>query len=156
MNEFSVPITPLHVALNLTDGRTISGDIFLPAKSPLRHGPMLAAEWVNLAPTFIPVRSASGELTVVNRQQVVSIALEPGVAADDPLETLDTPAHRVEIALSGGVRLEGLLAVAMPRHQQRVVDWLNGPDAHLTLDVGGRAHLVLKAHVLSIVELDEA
>lgn len=157
MNEFSVPTTPLRVSLRLTDGRTIEGDVFLPAKSPRRDGPMLAGEWVNLAPAFIPVRPAVGdEVTLVNRQQVVAMSLPPGVAADDPIELLDTPAHRVVLSASGGWRLEGSLAVAMPRHQRRVVDWLNGPDTHVTLEAGGRAHLVLKAHILSIVELDEA
>lgn len=155
MNEYSVPITPLRVELLLTDGRTVEGDIFLPSKSPVRDGAMLAGEWANLAPTFIPVRPAVGhEVMLVNRLQVVAIALPSGVSAHDPLEMLDAPVHHVAFELAGGRRLEGGLTVAMPRHQQRVVDWLNNSDTYATVDVDGRAHLVQKAHILRILELE--
>ena len=117
---------------------------------------MLAGEWANLAPAFIPVRPAVGsEVTLVNRSQVVAMSLPPGVPAVDPVEWLDMPIHRVVIEATGGVRVEGRLAVIMPRYQQRVVDCLNGPDAYLTLDVGGRAHLVQKVHITRIVQLGE-
>lgn len=156
VGEFSVPTTALPVALSLTDGRTIEGDVFLPARSPVRDGPMLAGEWANLAPAFIPLRPAVGsEVTLVNRHRVVAIVLPPGVAAVDPVEWLDMPVHRVAIEATGGLRVEGRLAVIMPRYQQRVVDWLNGSDAYVTLDVGGRAHLIQKAHITRIIELGE-
>jgi hypothetical protein len=157
MNDYSVPIAPLRVTMLLTDGRTIDGDVFLPAKSPLRDGPMLAGEWAKVAPPFIPVRPAVGhEVMIVNRHQVVAFALPAGVPAEDPVELLDTPAQHVSREMTGGLRLEGLMAVAMPRHQRRVVDWLNAQDAHLTLEVDGRAHLVTKAHIVRIIELGGA
>lgn len=157
MSEFSVPTSPLRVVLSLSDGRTVEGDVFLPAKSPVRDGPMLAGEWANLAPVFIPLRPATGtEVTLVNRDHVVAIALRPGVPADDPMEMADARQHRVVLETAGGPRFEGLLSVAMPRYQQRVVDWMNSQDAYVTLDVDGRALLVQKAHIIRIIELGEA
>jgi hypothetical protein len=156
VSEFTVPTAQLRLALWLTDGRTLEGDVFLPARSPLRDGPMLAGEWANVAPAFVPLRPAIGsEVMLVNRSHIVAMALPAGVPAVDPVEWLDVPVQRVIIETTCGRRVEGRLAVNMPRHRQRVVDWVNGADAYLTLDVDGRAHLVQKAHITRIVQLGE-
>ena len=156
MSELSVPTTPLHVTLSLTDGATLEGDVFLPAKSPVRDGPMLAGEWANLAPAFIPVRTEGiGEVTFVARNHIVAIALPHGVPAIASDELLDAPVQRVLVETVGGTAIEGLVIIAMPRYQQRVNDWLNNPDAYLSLDVDGCAHLVQKSQVIRITELHE-
>lgn len=156
MNEFSVPTVPLRVTAWLTDGKAVEGDVFLPARSPVRDGPMLAAEWVNVAPTFVPLRPATGrDVMLLCRAQVVAFALPEGVMAADPLDGCDAPVRRVAIELVGGLRLEGRVAVNMPHYQQRVVDWMNGADAYVVLDARDRAHLIQKAHITRVIEFGE-
>lgn len=156
MSELSVPTTPLHVTLSLTDGTTLEGDVFLPAKSPVRDGPMLAGEWASLAPPFIPVRTDRiGEVTFVARHHIVAIALPRGIPAIANDELLDAPVRRVLVETVGGTAIEGLVTIAMPRYQQRVNDGLNNPDAYMSLDVDGCAHLVLKSQVIRVTEIRE-
>jgi hypothetical protein len=156
MSEYSVPTTPLRVTLWLTDGRILDGEVFLPSTSSVRDGPMLAGEWVNFAPPFVPVRSpVDRTVTLVARAHVVTIALDAGVPAADPEELVSARTRRVVVETTGGTAYEGWMAITMPTHQQRLVDWLNTPDAYTTIDVDGRVHLIQKAHILRIVDLGE-
>jgi hypothetical protein len=156
MSEYSIPTTPLCVSLSLTDGRVLDGEIFLPSTSSVRDGPMLAGEWVNFAPPFVPVRSTVDRtVTLVARAHVVSIALDAGVPAADPEALVDARIRRVIVETAGGNAYEGWIAIAMPTHRQRLVDWLNNPDAYATVDVDGRVHLIQKTHILRIVDLGE-
>ena len=156
MGEFSVPTSPLSVSLWLTDGRSLEGEVFLPETSSVREGPMLASEWVNFAPPFVPVRHrADHSVTLVARPHIVTIALSAGVPAIDPEELVDARPRRVVVETVGGRSYEGLIAIAMPRHQQRLLDWLNNPDAYALVDVDGTAHLIQKAHILRITDLGE-
>jgi len=155
MNEFSVPMFQLRVSMRLTDGRTLAGDVFLPAHSPVRDGPMLAGEWANLAPAFIPVRQSSGEgVVMIAHRHVVDIALPPGVAAVASDTLVDAPVRRVSVETAGGPALTGRLAIALPAPRQRVGDWLNNSEAYLTLEVDGSVHLIRKAHIVAVTELD--
>ena len=156
MSDLSVPTLPLRVTLSLTSGATLDGDVFLPAKSPVRDGPMLASEWASLAPAFIPLRLADGgQVTFVATDHIVAIALPPGVPAVPDDELVDAPVRRVRVETVGGASFEGLVTIAMPIYQQRVNDWLNNPEPNVTIEVEGRAYLLRKSRVIRITEIHE-
>lgn len=157
MNQSACPPPRSRVRPRLTDrARTIDGDAsFLPAKSPLRDGPMLAGERTNPRPTlFIPVRPLLGhEVRLVNREHVVAMALPPGVAANDPVDLLIAPAHRA--ARTAGRRATGEARWRWPCHGTSVVALAQWPRRPRHALVAGRDYLVSKGHILSIVELED-
>ena len=156
MDDLSVPTSPLRVSIWLTDGRRLEGDIFLPSQSQVRAGPMLAAEWANLAPNFVPLRPADGNpFVLISRDHVAAFAIPSGMPAIPPEELIDMPVRRVVVETTGGPLFEGHVAVVMPPDHQRLKDWLNNADAYIVVTAGGRAHLIRKSSVIRVVELGE-
>jgi hypothetical protein len=156
MSEFAVPTTSLPILVWMSDGRMLDGEVFLPSESPYRDGPMLLDEWAALAPAFVPLREADGHVSLVSRAHVVAFALPVGIPATAEEELVDAPIRHVVVETLGGQRFEGNVAIAMPRAQQRLNDWMNTTAPYVVLDVGGRAHLISKARIVRIVERGEA
>lgn len=155
MSEYSIPTIPLRVSLWLADGRRVNGDVFLPEKSAVREGPMLAGEWANLLPAFLPLREGERQVAVLARDHIVAIALPPGIPAEGPEDTADARVCRVQVETAGGFAHRGRISIAMPSHRQRTVDFLNTPDPYLTLSIDGEVHLINKRHIIRVTELGE-
>jgi len=52
--------------------------------------------------------------------------------------------------------VSGLLVIDMPEGHQRVLDYLNRPDAFLIVRDGDREHLVRKQRITRVIEPREA
>ncbi len=154
MNEFRVPTICLAVDIRCVDGCSVVGDIFLPARSSLKPGPMRLEEWSDTVPTFFPVRSRDTHTTtLMNRDAVVALTV-PAAANEDADKGLSgSLVFRVAVD-AGGERFEGDIMIDMPPQYSRVADWLNAPCGFITLRTGGVHHLIQKRHVARVVELD--
>lgn len=154
MQDLRVPTNCLPVEIRCVNGRSVLGDIFLPAYSSRHSGPMGAEEWTETVPHFFPVRSrVTGTTTLLNRDAVVAVSVP--VPLDDQTEAacLDCPVTRVAVE-AGTDRFEGDIVVDMPPGQRRVLDWLNAHEGFLTVRTPIAHHLIHKRHITSVVELD--
>jgi hypothetical protein len=152
MLEYQVPTLQLAANVWCADGRGLAGSIFVPACSSVHGGPMRPEEWINQPHPFFPFAAdGSDERMVLNKAEVVAltVAADDESGADD--EAGDIPVCRVAIEIHGR-RFAGMLVIDMPPNQQRVVDFLNRPDAFLTLRDGGHHHLIQKARITRVVE----
>lgn len=153
MYDLRVPTICLPVEIRCADGRSLLGDIFLPAHSSRQAGPMRPNEWSDTVLAFFPVRSRDTQTTtLMNRDAVVALTVPAAANEDDCDAELDSPVARVAVD-AGGERFEGDIVVDMPPGQQRVADWLNAPSAFITLRAGPAHHLIQKRHVTRVVEL---
>ncbi|MGD9905467.1 MAG: hypothetical protein AB7U83_18515 [Vicinamibacterales bacterium] len=153
MDDLRVPTNSLPVEIRCTDGRSVLGDIFLPSQSSRQPGPMRPDEWIETAHAFFPFRSQeAGALTIVNRDNVVAVTVPADTNLDPGDAIVETPVYRVAVN-AGGVVFEGDIVIDMPPGQQRVADWLNAPEAFITVRAGSVHHLIQKRHVTRVVEL---
>lgn len=154
MYDLRVPTICLPVEIRCSDGRSLLGDIFLPAHSSRQAGPMRPEEWSDTVHPFFPVRSRDTQTTtLMNRDAVVALTVPASANEDECDAGIDSPIARVAVE-AGGERFEGDIVVDMPPGQQRVADWLNAPSAFITLRAGLAHHLIQKRHVTRVVELD--
>lgn len=157
MLEYQVPTVPLAAEVWCADGRSLAGRIFVPACSSVHGGRMRPEEWINQAHPFFPFEAhGSKERLVLNKPEVVALTV---AAEDDEGEESDEaggmPVCRVAIEV-GGRRFGGTLVIDMPPNQRRVVDFLNRPNAFLTLRDGRHHHLIQKARIVRVIEDLEA
>lgn len=145
-NQLRVPTVPLDAEIRYFDERLLVGRIFLPARAPHHGGATRPDEWMNQATGFFPfVPDGGGAPMILNKRYVVVLT----VPADAPeLESRqELGAHqRVEIEC-GSLRLSGIVAIEMPENQQRLLDFMNRPEAFLALRDGGRRHLIQKNRI---------
>jgi hypothetical protein len=153
MHDLRVPTICLPVEIRCLDGRSVLGDIFMPAYSSRQAGPMRPDEWSDTMPMFFPVRSRDTHTTtILNRDAVVAVTVPASANDHDSEADLESPVARVAVEASGE-RFEGEIVVDMPPGQQRVADWLNAPGGFITIRAGLAHHLVQKRHVTRVVEL---
>lgn len=156
MHDLRVPTICLPVEIRCLTGRSVLGDIFLPAYSSRQAGPMGPEEWTDTVPHFFPVRSREASTTVLlNRDAVVALTVPASANELDSQSLVDCPVARVAVE-AGGARFEGDIVVDMPPDQRRVLDWLNAPHTFLTVRTGIAHHLIQKRHITSVVELAPA
>jgi hypothetical protein len=149
MDDFKVPTTQLATEIHCVDGSVLRGRIFMPALSAVHSGPMLPQEWVNSPPLFFPFRQDDGTTILVNKDQVVAMSVAATPEGDDEAREPAAPVRRATVE-AGGKRFEGGLAIDMPEHQRRVVDYLNRPEAFLCL-ISGENHLLIRKALISRV-----
>lgn len=153
MLQYQVPTVPLAAEVWCADGRNLAGRIFMPACSLVHDGWMRPTEWINQSHPFFPFGAhGSTDRLALNKLEVVALT----VAADDDEDDVEDAAERAPVSRvvieAGGRRFTGTLVIDMPPNQQRVVDFLNRPDAFLTLRDGGHHHLIQKARITRVVE----
>ncbi len=154
MDEFKVPTVQLATELHCVDGSVLRGRVFMPALSAVHSGPMLPQEWVNSPPVFFPFRQDDGTTILLNKHQVLAMSVAARPDGDDQAWAPAAPVRRATVE-AGGKRFEGDLAIDMPEHQRRLVDYLNRPEPFLCL-VSGENHLLIrKALIARVVGTEE-
>src|SRR5687768_1926457 len=142
MNELRVPTHATAAEVRCADGRTLIGRVFIPSSSSHHTGPMRPEEWMNESGAFFAFLPDDAKATVlVNKAQVAVLSVPPLHDVDAEGEDVELPVRQVSIEL-GDRRVEGALVIDMPLGQRRVLDFLNRPEAYLTLRTEDRWHLV--------------
>lgn len=154
MDEYRVPTVQVEAEVYWADGRTLGGHIFLPEQSAISPGPMAPTEWVNRDTRFFPFRLQGGPGMLVNKRQVIAIAVPNDLGGEEGAAPLDVPIRRVVVE-AGGRSFEGSVSIDMPVSQQRLVDLLNRDDSFFLLHAtNGRDYLIQKDHASRVREVE--
>ncbi len=158
MDEYRVPTVQVEVELLCLDGRTLWGQIFMPALSALHAGAMAPEEWINGVASFFPFKTRHGAGILFNKQHVLALTVMPPATVEPSADGLDglsveLPVQRVAVE-AGDHRFEGRLVIDMPLNQRRVLDYVNRPEAFLLLHRDdGRRCLIQKACIASVADV---
>ena len=154
MSELRVPTLALSAEVLCTDGRSLSGRIFIPVTASRHTGPMRAEEWINEPAPFFPFLPDAAESPVVlNKHEILALSVPASAdptLPDDP----ESPARRLVVEC-GGRRFEGSVSLDMPADHARVLDILNRPEDFLTLRMADRHHFVQKRRITRVSEARE-
>jgi len=153
-NTLRVPTVPLSAEIRYFDERPMSGRIYLPAAAQRHGGPMLPDEWMNQTAIFFPFQPDDGHAVILNKRYVVVLTVALGgvpFAVDDEEGALP---KRI-LVQCGTLELAGLVYVAGPETQRRVLDFVNRREPFLSLHDGERRHLIQKNRITTITEIAE-
>jgi hypothetical protein len=154
MSELRIPTRMVSVVVTTADGRSLAGQVFVPADSARHPGPMRPDEWINEPYSFFPflAEGSAGVPILLNKSQVAILSL---TSASDEDRSEEVGLRRKVVVECGARRIEGMLRIEMPTHHSRVLDQLNRPEPFLVLREGDRDHLIFKRHVTRVIEVRE-
>jgi hypothetical protein len=155
MSELRVPTVAVTAEILCADGRSFLGRIFIPVLSSHHSGPMRAEEWLNEPARFFPFLPDDAQAPMLlNKREVLVLSVAALADAGQIPEGSDSPVRRVAIEAEDR-RLEGTVIIDMPHGHTRVLDYLNRPEAFVTVRDGDRHHLVQKERITRVIELKE-
>lgn len=152
MTDLRVPKRAVPVEVVLPGGEARRVSVYLAEGAATHPGPERLSDLLNGKVPFIPAREDSGAMSFLNRE---SIAVARVAAAEEPPDdsyTIPTE-HEVEVTLTDGTRLSGLVAYVAPEGRERLVDFLNRPEPFLRLLEQDGVALVGRAHVARVALL---
>ncbi len=153
MSELKVPTHVTASEIVLSDKRTLSGRVFIPASSSHHSGPMQPDEWLNQDRAFFPFLADNSKSTVLlNKDHVMLLSI--GALPERDLASAEVPSRVVLVELPDRT-IEGSIRMDMPLGHQRVLDLLNRPEPFLILRTANRWHLVHKSFVTRVIERQE-
>jgi hypothetical protein len=152
MDELRIPTVKLAADIVFTDGRQYPGRLFVPAAAQRHTGPARPSEWLNEPSEFFAfLPDDSSEPIMVNKGEVLYVAVPAEANDDGATGDVDLPRHAVEVECAGQ-RLEGHIAIDMPAGQMRVLDYLNRSERFLTLRNGRRHYLLRKSGITRVFD----
>jgi hypothetical protein len=149
-----VPKRRVPVEVVLPSGASRRVSLFVAEAAPGHDGPERPSDVLNGASPFVPaLDEESGGMTFLNRASIalarVGAELEP-----DPGGGFTIPSeHEVEVTLTDGSRLAGLVSYVLPPENSRLGDFLNEPAPFFRLLERDGVTLVGRAHVARIALL---
>jgi hypothetical protein len=151
MEELRVPKRRVGVEVVLPGGTARRVTVFLAEAAAGHAGPERVADLLNGTAEFFPVvDEASGGIAFLHRAAVALVRVRREHDGDDAeAETLPTE-HDVELALTDGAVVRGLVSYVRPPDRARLVDVLNEPAPFLRLLEGEGVALVNKRHVAGV------
>jgi hypothetical protein len=158
MSEFRINKERRKATLTLSDGRQVTGSFFVSETSDGHAGPERVKDVLNSPSSFFPfeVSGAAGHHTgLFNRDQVIVVALSTDEAHDEAAYEVATR-RAVEMLLSNGSRLNGLVRVYCPRGHDRLSDYTRADETFRYLETPGALLVVNFRHVLELSEVEFA
>lgn len=154
-SDLRIPTATLRARVRCTDGRELSGRLFVPVSSSSHPGPMRPEERLNDAADFFPFAlDDDGGTVFVNKLHVTSIAVAAAEIPEDPEPPVSGPAQRVRLECAAGW-VEGTLTLDLPEYKRRVLDYLNAAGRFMPVRDGDTLHLVNRDQVLRTTEISE-
>jgi hypothetical protein len=152
MRELRLPVVPLPAEVLCGDGRSFTGQIFLPASAALHAGPPRPEEWINAPAPFFPFLVEGERSAVILSKHDVVVVSVPATAdlAEGP-EPEDQQRQRVAVEC-GTARVAGELVLDMPGSHARVLDFLNRPEPFVTLRDGEWQRFINKRRITRVVD----
>lgn len=105
-------------------GETLAGDMFLQPYGRYGGGAERPMDILNAAERFFPLNHENGEIVLVAKDQVVSVACDSVEGEDDP-RTEITRQVALEVRLIHGETFTGTALLEVPEDHARVLDFLN-------------------------------
>ncbi len=153
MEDLRIPKRAVPVEVVLPGGEVRKVSIFLAEGAASHPGPERPSDLLNGSAPFIPAREdATGAMTFLHRASIAVARVAAGEEPADDSFTIPTE-HEVEVTLTDGERLSGLVAYVAPEAHERLVDFLNRPEPFFRLLEPGGVALVGRAHVARVALL---
>jgi hypothetical protein len=122
INDFRIEKSRLPMSLTTIDGECLSGETFVQASARHPNDIESAPEIMNADDAFFPLRIATGETLLVQKDRVREVQLE-----QVPVEetwSIGVP-HNVEVTMRGGSVHLGTILIEPMTGRARVLDYLN-------------------------------
>ena len=158
MSEFRITKERRAATLTLSDGRVVTGSFFVGASNRGYSGAERVKDVLNSSSAFFPfeVSGASARHTgLFNRDQVIVVTLSTDEAQGEAAYEVATR-HLVEMLMSNGARLSGLVRVYCPRGHDRLSDYTRADEMFRYLETPGSLLVVNFRHVLELSEVEAA
>lgn len=147
MDELRVPKHKTAVDVILPGGAARRMALFLAEAAPDHDGPEVPLDLLNGRDDFIPAfDEAAGGMRFLHRPGVPVVRVDRALDAAEEDVTLPTE-HEVEVELTDGTTLAGLISFVRPADRTRLVDVLNEPHPFFRLLQGDQVAYVNKRHV---------
>ena len=148
MDRLRIPKHRAEVELTGPDGEARRFSLFL-SEHTSHGGPERVVDLLNGPREFLPAVDCETDATTFLARSCIVIARVAGPLWD--VDEVNLPLeHEVEVVLSNGKALSGLISYVLPHESCRVVDYLNDPAPFLALVEGERVALVNKRYVLRV------
>jgi len=145
VDRLRIPKNRGDVEVTGPDGETRPYSVFL-AERTSHGGPERVCDLLNGAREFLPAIDCKTDAMTFLARSSIAIARVAGPLWD--VDELNLPVeHEVEVVLSTGQVIAGLISYVLPVENCRVVDYLNDPAPFLALVEGERVALVNKRYV---------
>jgi|SRR5579859_103790 len=158
MTGFSLPRQSVAARLLLTEGKERHGAVYVMARASHREGPETPLEMLNRPEGFFPfLPDGSKDVQLISRAQTITLSIPSDDPAAHPSQMRLSGARLVglEVKLDTGKSIAGHASLELPRHQTRVIDYLNAtPDSFFAVTADGATYFVNRAHVLYVLPTD--
>ncbi|MEP6494850.1 MAG: hypothetical protein ABJF01_19340 [bacterium] len=122
MSEYRIEKVRLRVAVAVTGGGTLKGDVFLQPSARYRTGPQEPAELFNEPESFVPLAMPDDQMILLAKDHVLRVEFEPQSADTEIDGAVDVS---VEIVLNDGSSVAGELRYDPRIDGPRLLDFLN-------------------------------
>ena len=121
MSEYQVEKQKVSVGIELVDGQTRDGFIFLSPFSSFHSGPQTLVDLMSEEEPFAPFVGNDGCFLLINKAQVSHIRYQKE-ADDKPV--LGTPLE-VTVTFTNSRQLSGTVVLEVPEGKSRLIDFMN-------------------------------
>jgi len=131
----------------LTGRRLITGDIYLQQVAEMHSGPESPVDFLNRQEEFFAVMLDGEQPVFLAKSQVLYVRLPPQPTIDDPDRESAARRLQLEIELTDGSVVEGLVAIELPPNRPRLLDFLNFVSGFFALTAPEAVLLLNKRHI---------
>jgi hypothetical protein len=150
MDELRVPKHKTAVDVILPGGAVRRMALFLAEAAPDHAGPEAPVDLLNGRDDFIPAfDEAAGGMAFLHRPGIPVVRVARALDAGEDEVTLPTE-QEVDVQLTDGTALAGLVSFVRPADRTRLVDVLNEPHPFFRLLQGDQVAYVNKRHVACV------
>ncbi len=139
-----MPVEMVDAGMILHDGERSEVLVFVPPSEDLSH------RLTDVQP-FIPVMR-NAKMCLIARSAIACFTVATSRAPRLP-EELPLHHQAVQIALRSGVVIEGTLRWIVESDYQRLTDHLNSDAPYVVVRDGDSAHIVVKSHIATVMEV---
>jgi hypothetical protein len=157
MSEYHIEKSRSPVVVRTRSGEVVSGDIFLQLYGRHDGGAERPIDLLNSAEHFFPICADDGEIVILAKDQVVSVAWQnPSDADENPLQSVMTRVD-VEVGLTDGETISATVLLEVPEDHPRLLDFLNlVRNRFMSLETPGGGLLVNRGMVERVRTLEDA
>ena len=138
MSEYQVEKQKVSVTVELVDGQTRDGVIFLSPFSSFHSGPQTLIDLMSEKEPFAPFVGNDGSFLLINKAQISHILYQKE-ADDKPI--LGTPLE-VIVTFTNSRQLSGTVVLEVPEGKSRLLDFMNGNSDFFGLQCEGGDYVV--------------
>jgi hypothetical protein len=133
--------------VHLTDRRTLTGDVHLQLMARHHSGPETTADLLNRDELFFALVLDGEQPLFVAKAEVVFVELPPQLAIEDPDRASAARRIELEVELSDGSMLEGVLMIELPPDRLRALDFLNSAPAFFPMWNTDAVRIINRNHI---------